>query len=461
MKGYRCLTLVFLLLAILVLCLPAQASHGSQSVVSSPMNELGAEASRSIVLPDGTTTEYPGKAFGIDTGSSVSSPSVVQGEPEVTTLGNAQSRPETVDKTEPVMQMNTITGSLPLTGLSGDRSGKSVTSNNGGTVNGRDTGSPMETGRENTAGIPDMQGQSKESGRMADMILSSIGIAVGQSGSTNDNIFSPRPGSNRRSQPQQQQHGPPAHASYPCGPAQASPLPPASSQTRDESKEDSPSRQRFKRIGFPSLLAGPIVPDHPSSSFTPQLLFPLKMLLFGGYRRISKKNVLDHNARHVIYRTITATPGIDVKTLADVTGINENTLRYHLDRLVATGKISCYARPGVVRYFQNQGAYSQYEHQLFHYLWTDTPRGIIWLLFQDPGLTRQHIADTLAISGPSVTRQMDNLIADGIVENRFPGRSNHYYLTGEAALTIDKVISQAPVMIHSGIEARTLSATAG
>jgi len=44
---------------------------------------------------------------------------------------------------------------------------------------------------------------------------------------------------------------------------------------------------------------------------------------------------------------------------------------------------------------------------------------------------------------------------------RFPGRSNHYYLTAEAALTIDKVISQAPVMMHSGIEARTLSATAG
>jgi predicted ArsR family transcriptional regulator len=98
---------------------------------------------------------------------------------------------------------------------------------------------------------------------------------------------------------------------------------------------------------------------------------------------------------------------------------------------------------------------------MFHYLRTETPRGILWLLHHHPGLTRQHLADALAISGPSVTRQMDNLIEDGVVENRFPGRSNHYYLTPEAALTIDKVISQAPVMIHSGIEARPLSATAG
>ena len=44
------------------------------------------------------------------------------------------------------------------------------------------------------------------------------------------------------------------------------------------------------------------------------------------------------------------------------------------------------------------------------------------------------------ISGPSVTRQMDNLIEDGVVENRFLGRSNHYYLTAEAAQTIDKVM---------------------
>jgi predicted transcriptional regulator len=185
------------------------------------------------------------------------------------------------------------------------------------------------------------------------------------------------------------------------------------------------------------------------------------MLVFGGFRRISKKNVLEHGARNIIYQAITATPGIDVKTLTGMTGINENTLRYHLDRLVATGKISCFTRPGVVRYFQNQGAYNQFEHRVFHYLWTDTPRGILWLLFQHPGLTRQHIADALMIAGPSVTRQMDNLTGDGIVENRFPGRSNHYYLTQEAALTIDKVMSKAPVMMHKETVVMPVSASAG
>ena len=294
------------------------------------------------------------------------------------------------------------------------------------------------------------------------MMFSPMSAGAARSGYESENSYTSIPGANHGPSPQRQQRGPPSQSSsYPCGPAQASTLPVASGHTRDESREETPLRQKSKRIGFLFWMLDPIVPDTAPSSFPLQSLFPLNILLVGGFRRISKKNVLEHDARHIIYQAITATPGIDVKTLTDMTGINENTLRYHVDRLVATGKISCFARPGVIRYFQNQGAYNQFEHKVFHYLWTDTPRGILRLLYQHPGLTRQHIADALAISGPSVTRQMDNLIEDGVVENRFPGRANHYYLTAEAAQTIDKVISQAPVMMHSGIEARPLSATAG
>ncbi len=303
---------------------------------------------------------------------------------------------------------------------SGAYSGRSDLGNNGRAEAAGDMGSPPRSRGEGTAANPDAQEQSKESGRFAGMMVSPGGAVVARSASGSETSNTPLPGANHGPSPQRQQRGPPTQSSsYPCGPAQASPLPPASGQTRDESKEEIPSRQKSKRIGFLSWILDPIVPDPAHSSFPLQSLFPLNMLLVGGFRRISKKNVLEHDTRHVIYQAITATPGIDVKTLTDMTGINENTLRYHVDRLVATGKISCFTRPGVVRYFQNQGAYSQFEHMVFHYLWTDTPRGILWLLYQHPGLTRQHIADALAISGPSVTRQMDNLIEDGVVENRF------------------------------------------
>ncbi len=462
MNGQFCRIFLVLSLAILVISLPAQAGHTGQSGSSSPMSDHNARA----IVPSGlSATNSPGygdKGSAIDTSSSASIPSLVQPGPEVMTAHEAQDHSGMTDKSTQTRPVNTNAGPSPSSGPSADSSGQSDIGTNARTDAAGGRGSSQRTGGENAAGTPDAQGQSRESGRLAGMMISPGGVAVARSVSGNGNTYTPVPGANHGPSPQRQQHWPPAQSgSYPCSPAQATPIPPASGQTREESKEETCSRQRSKRTGFLSRILDPIVPDPPSSSFPLQSLFPLNMLLLGGFRRISKKNVLEHDARYVIYKAITATPGIDVKTLTDMTGINENTLRYHLDRLMATGKITCFTRPGVVRYFQNQGAYSQFEHKVFHYLWTDTPREILWLLFQHPGLTRQHIADALMISGPSVTRQMDNLIEDGFVENRFPGRSNHYYLTTEAALTIDKVMSQAPVMMHKETDVMPISASAG
>ena len=119
-------------------------------------------------------------------------------------------------------------------------------------------------------------------------------------------------------------------------------------------------------------------------------------------------------------RAITNNPGIDVPTLAGITGLNENTLRYHLAKLIANGKVTYLVKPGVIRYFLNQGAYSLYEQVFIHYLWSETPSEMLQMLKRTPGLTRQQISDSLGISGPSVTRQMDRMRQFGL-ENRFPG----------------------------------------
>ncbi len=459
MKGQLCRAFLVLSLAILVVSLPAQAAHGGQAGSSSPIGDHGTTVNVSSGLSAGSSPEYAEKAPGTDAGS-ISPQSFVRTGPGVTASGNARDSPGTPDKSMEPKTASSLAGSSPTAGLPGDTAGRSDLSDNERDAAGG-MGSPQGTGRD-AAGIPDARGQSKEPGRLAGIMVAQGGAFVARSAYESGTGAIPAPGASHGPSPQRQQQGPPAqHGGYPCGPAQANPLPPASGQTRDESREETPPRQKSRRTGILSRILDPGVPVPAPSSFPLQSLFPFNMLLLGGFRRISKKNVLEHDARQVIYQAITATPGIDVKTLTAMTGINENTLRYHVDRLSSTGKISCFARPGVVRYFQNQGAYSPFEHVVFHYLRTDTPRGILWLLYQHPGLTRQHLADALAIAGPSVTRQMDNLTEDGLVENRSPGRSNHYYLTAEAAQTIDKVMSQAPVMIHSGVEARPLPVTAG
>jgi hypothetical protein len=453
---------IFLLvLVILVISLPAQAAHAGQSGSSSPVIDQNARGNVSAGLPDTNSPLYEGSLYATGAAGSASPPLPVQAVPGSMNAGGMQDSPPTTGTETQAGPVNTNTGSSRMPDTPAGSPGRSDPGTTARADTAGGTGSPPGTGGENAARTPDAQGPSRDPGRTTGM-TSPWGAVGAGSASVSGNSHIPVPEDGRGPSPQRQQQGPPEQSgNYPCGPAQATPLPPASGQTRDESKEETAQRQRSKRTGFLSGIPGPIAADPASSPFSLPSLFPLNMLLIGGFRRISKKNVLEHEARHVIYQAITAAPGIDVKTLTGMTGINENTLRYHLDRLAATGKIHCFARPGVVRYFQNQGAYSQFDHGVFHYLWTDTPRAILWLLHQHPGLTRQHIADALMIAGPSVTRQMDNLIEDGIVENRSPGRSNHYYLTADAARTIDSVMSRAPVMVRNEAEAGPVSAQAG
>jgi DNA-binding MarR family transcriptional regulator len=286
-------------------------------------------------------------------------------------------------------------------------------------------------------------GQNDRRGAMGIMAASVGSAGIARSGFVNPGGYSAPPDADRESLPQRQQRGPPEQAThYPCGPAETSPVTPAQGQGRDEIREENTPRSRPKRL---RILAGETdpggpAPTTPSPSRTP--LFPFSMLLFGGYRRITKKNVLEQDARSTLYRTITNNPGIDVPTLAGITGLNENTLRYHLVKLIANGKVTYLVKPGVIRYFLNQGAYSRYEQVFLHYLWSETPREILQLLRRTPGLTRQQISDSLGISGPSVTRQMDHMREDRVIENLFPGRSNHYYLTDEAMTIFERVISR-------------------
>lgn len=252
---------------------------------------------------------------------------------------------------------------------------------------------------------------------------------------------SPQAASPHRQQgmPEQPGHGP-------CGPAETTPVTPAKKSKETEINESSHSRPRSKRArtflideDADHLPASP-----PSSSRIP--FYPFSLLLFGGYRRISRKNVLEQDTRNLIYHAITSNPGIDVPTLVRTTGINENTLRYHLVKLIDSGRITYLIKPGVIRYFLNQGSFSFPEQVLIHYLWSETPRNILYLLDNSPGITRQQISDALGISGPSVTRQMEHLMEDRVIENRWPGRSNHYYLTDEAMRIFKHLISD--IMKH-------------
>jgi DNA-binding transcriptional ArsR family regulator len=156
---------------------------------------------------------------------------------------------------------------------------------------------------------------------------------------------------------------------------------------------------------------------------------------FRGYRRLSGKNILEHEKRQRIYSTILLNPGVDVPALASSTGINLHTLRYHISYLVRMGKITCIEQGGGHHFFENHGRYAHADQQqiLFHNY--PTTNSIITLVRENPGITRGGIADRLDLAGPSVTRWMHRLIREGMVTEVHDGRFVRYYCAPDLSVT--------------------------
>jgi DNA-binding transcriptional ArsR family regulator len=154
---------------------------------------------------------------------------------------------------------------------------------------------------------------------------------------------------------------------------------------------------------------------------------PARRVLLRGYRRLSGKNILEHAKRHLIYSNILMNPGIDISSLASLTGLNQHTLRYHLAYLIRMRKITSIEQGGSYHFFENHGRYGHADCQYILFQNYPTTNNIIALVDENPGITRGEIAHHLGLAGPSVTRWMHRLIDEGIVKEVREGRFARYY----------------------------------
>lgn len=290
-------------------------------------------------------------------------------------------------------------------------------------------------------GRPDTGSATAGPGRLATEVNGRMPISPGW-GRPHDGEAAGPYGEPRGPPPRTYPPGPGTQAGRnPCAPAQpAEPL--AGGPGSGDPYPSAPGSPRARREGEdadPDAQA-------PGGAISPS---PFLFLPFLGFRRISGKNVLEHDGRDRIFRAIVEHPGIDAPALSRLLNANENTLRYHLFTLLRAEKITAFSRPGVVRYYPNQGMYLPFVQCLLHALWTDSPRGIILLLWHSPGMTRGQLAEAIGISGPSATRHLQQLGEDGIVGCRVSGRQHHYFLTAEALLAIESVGRTAGSVLHA------------
>jgi predicted transcriptional regulator len=175
----------------------------------------------------------------------------------------------------------------------------------------------------------------------------------------------------------------------------------------------------------------------------------LKIWFFLGFRRVERKNVLDHDERKNLYLNIEKHPGVDLTRLVEMLGLNKETARYHIKMLALNGKISGLIKQGIARYFPSREAISEYEKTVIHYLWIGTTKRILYILLDSPGLTRQAIAKNLGIAGPSVTWQMQRLAEDGLVEIISAGKYVRYFLTNDGVETLQLMKNKTALGVAS------------
>jgi len=157
-----------------------------------------------------------------------------------------------------------------------------------------------------------------------------------------------------------------------------------------------------------------------------EMLVSLKALTYFGCKRISGSNVLDHEIRLRIYDYIRKNPGVHYSDIANETGINRGTLRYHLAILKMQKVIVPYKTRGRIHYFLNESTYGEKEKVALAALKNEKHRRIISEILSSGQITHGKLAENIGVSAPTINWHIRHLKEEGIVRADTDGRHTTY-----------------------------------
>ncbi len=175
-----------------------------------------------------------------------------------------------------------------------------------------------------------------------------------------------------------------------------------------------------------------------------EIFFFLKLMAALGYRKVERNAILWNRNRQKIYDCVAANPGVKFNALERLTGVKEGTLKYHLLILKMKRRIVSFGSGRSVRYFENNGRYSELEKKVFLHLQNPTTRRILEILASSPEVSRKDIAETVGIAGPSISWHTKRLSGDGIITTCKNGRAVRYTLCPAGANIFKRYREQDP-----------------
>jgi len=165
-----------------------------------------------------------------------------------------------------------------------------------------------------------------------------------------------------------------------------------------------------------------------AAGWAAELLIAIKVWAPLGYRRVTRSNVLAQAVRSSAFTAIQKYPGIHLRGLARETGIRVGTLRHHLQMLSRTGKITAHPDAEALRFYENNGMYTETRQRVLRHLRNATRKQILGILVRQPSAGRDEIAGLLGFTGAAVTWHMNVLEADRVIRVERTGRSIRYMI---------------------------------
>lgn len=154
------------------------------------------------------------------------------------------------------------------------------------------------------------------------------------------------------------------------------------------------------------------------------------------------KKFLANDNRDRIYNYVKQNPGSTMTDISKHEGMNVGTVRYHLEQLRSSHRITLVRSNKFVRFFQNSNTYNDREKIILSALTHSRYRSILLYLRDHPGATNGEIAEHMNISESGAHLQLKRLLQDDLVRQTRDKLAKRYFLSDEVTAQMAKMDNQ-------------------
>lgn len=138
-----------------------------------------------------------------------------------------------------------------------------------------------------------------------------------------------------------------------------------------------------------------------------------------------------HGTRKKIYEYIQEHPSSHLRQIGRNLDLAMGDIQYQLNVLEKSGHVVS-KRMGLYKRFYPSKIFGEMQKEIIATLSQETPRKILLVLLQKPGVSQGEIAMFAKVSAPTITWHMKRLIEAGVVKAHPEGRTVKYYISDSA-----------------------------